>query len=445
MRIGIIGAGIAGLTVALRLTKAGNEVTLYEGASFLGGQASTFDVGGGRLEKGYHHLFTSDVDIIDLINELGLGSSLVWIDSSVGIFHGGKIYDFVTPKDLVKFTPLTLLSRIRLGLVTLYLRKYKNWKALEKHTASEWIRKYAGSGAYNVVWGPLLRGKFGSYFDKVGMPWLWGKMHTRFASRGTGLKGIQSEKLGYPMGSFAQIFEELETRITSAGGKIHLSTPVTNILIQDGEAKGILFTGSDGEEKTDFHDKILSTTPSYIFDKMVPSLPNNYSSKLKGVDYLSAILIILVLKRPFTNKYWLNIADRSIPFVGLIEQTNFVSPDLYGGKHVLYVSNYLDENNPLFHLSDIELLEEYIPHLKKINPLFDKSWIENWYYHRVSAAQPIIGKNYSARIPEHRTPVKNLYLANTTQIYPEDRGTNYSVRMGNLVADMIIADMDKDI
>ena len=167
MNIGIIGAGIAGLAAALRLTKAGHQVTLYEGAPFLGGQASTFDVGGGRLEKGYHHLFTSDVDIIDLIEELGLTDRLAWIDSSVGIFHGGKIYDFITPKDLIKFKPLSLFSRISLGFITLYLRRYKNWRSLEKYTASEWIKKYAGAGAYNVVWGPLLRGKFGSYFDKV--------------------------------------------------------------------------------------------------------------------------------------------------------------------------------------------------------------------------------------------------------------------------------------
>ena len=444
MNIGIIGAGIAGLAAALRLTKAGHQVTLYEGAPFLGGQASTFDVGGGRLEKGYHHLFTSDVDIIDLIEELGLTDRLAWIDSSVGIFHGGKIYDFITPKDLIKFKPLSLFSRIRLGLVTLYLRRYKNWRSLEKYTASEWIKKYAGAGAYNVVWGPLLRGKFGSYFDKVGMPWLWGKMHTRFASRGTGLKGMQSEKLGYPMGSFAEIFEDLERKITFAGGRINLSTPVRDILIENGQAKGVLIGDGDGKDVLEYHDKILSTTPSYIFDKLVPELPDHYSYKLKNVDYLSAILVILVLKRPFTNKYWLNIADRSIPFVGLIEQTNFVSPELYGGNKILYISNYLDENNPLFHFSESDLLEEYIPHLQKINPFFDKSWIEDWYYHKVSAAQPIIGKNYSERIPEHRTPIKNLYLANTTQIYPEDRGTNYSVRMGNLVADLILEDVDSN-
>lgn len=442
MRIGIIGAGIAGLTAALKLSNEGHEIILYEGAPFLGGQASTFDVGGGRLEKGYHHLFTSDTDIIDLINELGLESQLAWISSSVGIFYGGKIYDFVTPVDLLKFTPLSFIDRLRLGLVTLYLRRFKNWKSLENYTAAEWIRKFAGSKVYDVVWGPLLRGKFGSHYDKVAMPWFWGKIQTRFASRGKGLRGVQNEKLGYLMGSFGEIFESLEKRIVNEGGKIHLSTPVKSIIVENGKASGMVLQDVTGQELKESFDIVLATAPSYVFDRLVPSLPDDYADKLRSVNYLAAVLVILVLKKPFSNKYWLNIADRSIPFVGLIEQTNFVPSDLYGGNNILYISNYLDENNPLFHMNQEQLLEEYIPHLKKINPLFDMSWVHEYHYHKVAAAQPIIEKNYSERLPDHRTPIKNLYLANTTQIYPEDRGTNYSVRMGKRVADLIIEDIE---
>ena len=442
MRVGIIGAGAAGLAAAFTLSKAGHQVTVYEGAPFLGGQASTFDVGGGRLEKGYHHLFTSDVDIVDLIHELGLGSRMAWIESKVGIFHNGKIYNFVTPKDLLHFTPLSLLDRFRLGLVTLYLRRYKNWQELEPFVASDWIRKYAGKGVYDVVWGPLLRGKFGAHYDKVGMPWFWGKIQTRFASRGKGFKGMQKERLGYPIGSFAEIFEALSDRITQLGGSVNLSTPVRSIRVEDGTATGLEIQEADGNTATLAFDTILATTPSYVFPRLVPSLPQDYLDKLQKVDYLAAVLIILVLKEPLSSIYWLNIADRSIPFVGLIEQTNFVDPSLYGGKHILYIANYLGDDSPLFNMKDSDLLEEYIPHLKKINHRFDASWIEEWHYHKVAAAQPIIGINYSKQLPDHRTPINRLYLANTTQIYPEDRGTNYSVRMGKYVANMMMCDMN---
>ncbi|MBF8266760.1 MAG: amine oxidase [Dehalococcoidia bacterium] len=438
MKVGIIGAGATGLAAAYTLVKAGHEATVYEGDPFVGGQASTFDVGGARLEKGYHHLFTSDRDMVDLIHELGLGPKLAWIESKVGIFHGGKIYNFVSPTDLLRFTPLSPVDRLRMGLAILYLQRYKEWQKLERFTAAEWIRKYAGKGAYDVVWGPLLRGKFGAYYDKVGMPWFWGKIHTRFASRG---KGMQKERLGYPMGSFAEVFETLAERIVERGGEVNLSTPVRAITVEEGRATGLEARSAWGSTILRPFDAVLATTPSYVLPRLVSGLPQDYLEKLQGVKYLAAVLMVLVLKEPLSRLYWLNIADRSIPFVGLIEHTNYIESSHYGGKHILYISNYLGEDSPLFHMKDSQLLEEYIPHLKKVNPRFDPSWIEEWYYHRVEAAQPIAGANYSQHIPDHRTPVKGLYLANTTQIYPEDRGTSYSVRMGKRLAGMMMEDL----
>ena len=184
----------------------------------------------------------------------------------------------------------------------------------------------------------------------------------------------------------------------------------------------------------------MSTTPSFVFPKLVPKMPKEYENRLTTVQYMSAVLIILILDRPLTNVYWLNVADRSIPFVGLIEHTNMIDSSLYGGKHIVYLSNYLNIDHPLYQMDHKQLLAEYLPHIKKITPDFDESWIVKTYYHKVGAAQPIIGVNYSERIPGHRTPFENLYLANTTQIYPEDRGTNYSVRMGRDVAKLLLKD-----
>ena len=169
-------------------------------------------------------------------------------------------------------------------------------------------------------------------------------------------------------------------------------------------------------------------------------MPKEYEERLTTVQYMSAVLIILILDRPLTNVYWLNVADRSIPFVGVIEHTNMIDSSFYGGKHIVYLSNYLNIDHRLYQMDHKQLLEEYLPHIKKINPDFEESWIEKTYYHKVGAAQPIIGINYSQRIPSHKTPFEGLYLANTTQIYPEDRGTNYSVRMGREVAKLLLRD-----
>ena len=438
MKVGVIGAGATGLAAAYELGKLGHSVSVYERAPFLGGQASTFDVGGARLERGYHHWFTSDTDIIDLVEEIGLGHQIKWIESKVGTLSGGKIYNFVTPMDLLRFTPLSPPDRIRLGLVTLMVRRQKDWRSLERFTADAWLRKRAGKGPYEAFWGPMLRGKFGEdFYDRVGMAWVWGKIHTRFASRG---KGLSKEMLGYPIGSFGEIVDVLAERIREQGNEVHLSASVRRVIVEDGRVTGMeVDVPGEGASEKQF-DAVIATTPSFLFPRLVPPLPEDYLSRLTDVSYMAAVLVILVLDRPLSHVYWLNVADRSIPFVGVIEHTNLIDAEHYGGKHIVYLSNYLKTDHPLYRMEHEELLEEYLPHLRKINPGFDRSWIETSYHHRVDAAQPIIGPNYSDRIPDHRTPFKGVYLANTTQVYPEDRGTNYSVRMGRHVAGLVVED-----
>ena len=437
MRVGIIGGGVAGLAAAYHLTKEGHFAEVFEVAPFLGGQASTFDVFGGRLERGYHHLFVSDTEIADLIQELGLGGKLAWLESTVGFYHGGKIWDFASPMDLLRFKPLPFLDRIRVGFWTFILQKTKSYSKFEGVTARDWLSKRMGRRGYEVIWEPLLRGKFGEFYDKIGMTWIWNKVTLRVASR----KGAgQVEHLGYPMGSFGEVIEVLADRIAQQGGVIHTSASVTQIVEADGSATAMEVQLEGGETERREYDAIIATTPSYVFTRLAPAMPPEYQSKLENVDYLSAVLMVMVMDRPFTNKYWMNIADPNMPFVALIEHTNLIDKELYGGKHILYISNYPSRDNELYQMSGDELMDLFVPHLQKINPDFERSGVIEYHHHRVDGAQPIVGVNYGAGIPDHRTPVQGLYLANTTQIYPEDRGTNYSVRMGRQVARMVVDD-----
>jgi protoporphyrinogen oxidase len=437
MRVGIIGGGVAGLAAAYHLTKEGHFAEVFEVAPFLGGQASTFDVFGGRLERGYHHLFVSDTEIADLIQEIGLDDKLAWLESSVGFYHGGKVWDFASPMDLLRFKPLPFLDRIRVGLWTFILQKTKSYSKFEGVTAKDWLSKRMGRRGYEVIWEPLLRGKFGEYYDKIGMTWIWNKVTLRVASR----KGAgQVEHLGYPMGSFGEVIDVLAERIAQQGGVVHTSASVTQIIEADGSATAMDVKLEGGETERREYDAIIATIPSYVFTRLAPAMPPEYQSKLENVDYLSAILMVLVMDRPFTNKYWMNIADPGMPFVALIEHTNLIDKELYGGKHILYISNYPSRDNELYQMSGGELMDLFVPHLQKINPDFERSWVIEYHHHRVDGAQPIVGINYRAGIPDHRTPLKGLYLANTTQIYPEDRGTNYSVRMGRQVARMVVDD-----
>ena len=325
--------------------------------------------------------------------------------------YEGKIYDFVTPLDLLKYRPLSFTDRFKLGLSALKIKRIKDWKAIEGFTAVQWFQENVNRKVFESFWEPMLRGKFGEeQYREVGMAWVWGKMNTRFASR----KGIGKEMLGYPIGSFKEFFERLGETAILQGAEIHLDTPISRIRTSRNNVQGMeIGEGSKFER----FDAVIASTPSNIFEKITEVLTREYKSKLTGVDYMSAILLILVLDRPLSNIYWLNVADRSIPFVGVIEHTNLVAPSHYNGNHIVYLSNYLTAGSEYYRMNSDELLDAYLPHISKINPSFDRDWILEYHHHRIDGAQPIVGAHYSSRMPPHETGIDNLYLANTTPIF----------------------------
>lgn len=436
MRVGIIGAGLTGLTAAFELTKRGHSVTVWEKEKEVGGEAAAFDLGGHRLEKFYHHIFMGDKALIGLLAELGLASSLQWLPSHVGYYYGDKIHNFTTPMDLIRFSPLGLIDRFRLGLVSLYLQRYTHWQNFETVTAQEWLLKNAGKRSYEVIWGPLLRGKFGDSASQISMVWLWGRLRMRLGSR---RQGIGQERLGYLKGSFGRLGEALAQRVRDGGGAIQLGKPIKRLAIQEGRVKGAI--SATGEMFP--HDAIVATIPSPAFLSLVPEMPAEYAAKARQTRYLGALCLVLTLKNQFSPVYWLNIGDPSFPFVATIEQTNFVNPSEYGGKRILYVSNYLPASSPLYQMSADELVKHYLPHLQKINPQFDTGCIGEYHVFKGEHAQPIVPINYSQHIPAHDTPIKGLYLANTTQIYPEDRGMNQAVQLGLKVAGLVRETVEK--
>lgn len=428
MNIGIVGGGLAGLSAAYELSKKGHEVLVFERQPYLGGQASTFEVEGTRVERYYHHIFTGDADIIGLIEELGLQERMQWLASKVGFFYEGQIYDFVTPLDLVRFKPLSFLQRIRAGLVTLYLQRFGDWRALEDISAQEWIRRYAGRQAYEVIFAPLLRAKFGEYADQVTMAWLWSKFKYRVGSRS---KGMTRELLGYMAGSFQLLIDAMEEGITARGGQIVGGQPVERIVAEEGKIKVV-----QAEDSWPL-DRVIATVPSFVFVDIVPDLPGGYVDQLRQIQYQTCLCLVLKMKRSLSRIYWLNISDPAFPFVGAIEHTNLIPADGYNGKHILYLTHYVSRSDPLYSSSAEELLMRYAPSLKKINPAFDLEWVEAMWLYREDAAQPVITCGYSRRLPSFETPVDGLYLANTTQIYPQDRGMNYSVRLGRVASELV--------
>ncbi|OAI40056.1 hypothetical protein AYO38_06560 [bacterium SCGC AG-212-C10] len=430
MNVGIVGAGVAGLAAAKVLQEQGHHVTLFESRDEVGGQVVTFPVGGELLECFYHHIFTNDTTVVRYIEELGLGDKLRWIEPRNAHFVRGRMYPFVTPTDLVKFTAVPFISRARLGLAALWLRRQKDWKKYEGITARKWMERAVGKKGYAALWGPLLKGKFANHADEVGMVWLWGKVYLRFASRMSASK----EVLGYLEGSFRGYYSKLADLVTDRGGVIHLETPVERVVIENGKATGIVAGG-----ETHAFDAVLMTLPNILIKRIAPDLPKPYMDVLDRVRYQWATCLVLALDRPLSDIYWLSIGD-PLPFVACVEHTNFMPVERYGGNHVVYLSNYTSPDDPIVNMDADQVLEQYIAGIRKINPKFDTSWIREKWLFKDPGGQPIITTNYSRQIPDMRTGIHGLYLANTTQVYPEDRGQNYSLLLGEKAAGLIHED-----
>ncbi len=428
-RVAVIGGGLAGLVAADRLLGAGVPVTLFEKYPDAGGLVGIVTVGGTPLERYYHHLFTSDVDYVSFAKEFGFEKEILWLKSRMGFLSGGRLYDFGTPASLLGFKPLGLSGRLQFVLSTLKLRQSSDWKGLEGETAMGWMRKNGYGRALDAVWGPLLRQKYGRRAEDVGLVWLWGKITLRTRSRDeTGL----GERLGYVKGSFGRGVAAVLQRVRERGGDVRTSRPV-RIVKRSAGGFDVTFAGG-----TETFDLVLSTVAIPELLRLAPDLPEETRLRWSAISYCHALCPILELDRPLSPYYWLNVGDDAMPFGGVIEHTNFLPPSDYGGRHVVYLSNYVLPDDPKWKKRDEELWAEYLPALRVVNGAFDESWILAKQIGRAEYAQPIIVPNYSKLLPPLQTPVPGLWSACMAQTYPEDRGQNYAIRIGREAADAIV-------
>ncbi|MBP9818098.1 NAD(P)/FAD-dependent oxidoreductase [Candidatus Shapirobacteria bacterium] len=396
MKIAIVGAGLTGLVAGYRLSQKGHKVTIFEKSADVGGLAGGFEIGGTSLEKAYHHIFTTDKYIIELVEELGLTDKLKWYPEKTALYYDKTIYPFMGAMDLLKFKPLGFLDKVRLGLVKIWLEKNNNWQKYENQSAYEWMNKWCGKRAYKVIWEPLLRGKFHEKYKEVSMAWLWARIHTRG----------NSGKLGYFTGGFNIISQELAKRIKENGGKILLNHKllITNyeLLINNEELKKF--------------DKVLYTGPS------------------KEVEYLGAVCLVFTSKQSLSKFYWHNINDTKSPFLCFIQHTNLIDKNNYGGKNVYYLGVYVPHEHRNFGEKEELIVGEWFDYLKKIVPTFDKKMVEDKWLFRLKNAQHIVSSKY--KVPSAKLG-KNIFQANFAMIYPEDRGTNFAVREGEKIAKIL--------
>ena len=331
--VAVIGGGFCGLAAAYELGRRGVRATVLERDTEVGGLAGNFPAGGTRLEKFYHHWFTNDVHVMNLIAELGQSDQVLTRPTRTGTYYAHDFFKLSTPLDLLRFSPLPFFDRLRLGLLALRARRVKNWRALEDRTAANWLREMGGERVYRVVWEPLLQGKFGDLAEEVAAVWFWNKLKLRGGSRGRG----GAERLAYYRGGFAALADALAQAIRDQGGEIRTGAPVNGLRVRDGRV-----TGVTTPEATLAADAVVATPAlPVVADLVAPHASGEYVDGLRRIRYLANICVVLELDRSLSDIYWLNVNDPGFPFVGVIEHTNFEPASTYAGRHIVYLSRYL--------------------------------------------------------------------------------------------------------
>jgi len=431
----VVGAGFTGLSAALELCHAGKRVLVLEADDAPGGLAGTFEFRDGvRIEKFYHHWFNNDRFVPELAGKVGLGKEIVTLPSRTGMYYNGKRWRLSTPLDLLRFKPLRLIDRVRLGLLVFRVRQIKDWRSIEHLSIREWLEPLCGKEAFRVVWEPLIRAKFSIYADQISAVWFWKKLVLRGGTRDRN----GGEQLAYMKGGFGRFAHAIDEAVRRNGSEIRYGEQVTALHGANGTLEAVVTPSGRHSAKR------FLFTPAFpvIADIFGEHANAKTQARWRRVNYLGNLCLVLQLDRSLSDTYWLNVNDPGFPFVGVIEHTNFDSPENYEHRRVVYLSRYLTPDDPLWSYADPNYLEYAVEHIKRMFPEFDTSWILDYRIWRARFAQPITERGYSSYVPDHATPFDNAMISTMAHIYPEDRGTNYAIREGMAAARRIEACLD---
>jgi len=424
MKIGIIGAGFSGLSAGYYLQKKGHSVTIFEKDPYPGGLAVGFKSKKWKwsLEKHYHHWFTNDKYILDLAAEIKY--PVITKRPKTSIYLDKKTIRLDSPIDVLLFSPLSLMDRIRMGTTLAFFKYNPFWKPLEKFNASKILPKLMGKKPYQLIWEPLFINKFGIYKNSISLAWFWARITKRTPS------------LSYPKKGYLDFALTLSKKITQHGGKISYTVSIKTIE-QNGTKIKVNYNNT-----SEFFDKVIVTLPAFSFLQITKGLPETYKKNLLKLRGLGAINLIMKLKEPFLtdNTYWLNICKKNAKIMSIVEHTNFINKKYYNKEHIVFLGNYIPSNHKYMKMTALELLNEYDSLLAEIKPNYRKTLLGLEIF-KTPFAQPIIPLNYSKKVPKTETPIKNLYLVNMQQVYPWDRGTNYAVALGKKIAQKIAREM----
>jgi len=407
---------------AMTLLKRGHDVDIYERDDRIGGMSASFDFDGLEIERYYHFICKTDYPLFRLLDELGLSDRLRWTDTKMGFFYNGRLYKWGTPLALVTFDGLDLISKIRYGLHAMYTKSIKDWGALDRILATTWIRRWVGTRAYNVLWKSLFDLKLFEHTDEISAAWIGTRIKRVALSR----RSLLQETMGYLEGGSSTLLRAMERFILERGGRIHLKSGIERINVTDGRVDSIVING-----EAQSVDAVISTAPIQYVPRLVPGLPADFVAKISAIKNIPVACVILKLKQPLSENFWMNINDPAIEIPGVIEYSNLnqMSPS------ILYAPFYMPKTNAKWERTNDQLIDEVVGYLGKINPAFSPDWVLARHCHRYEFAQAICPPGFYDMLPPMKTPIAGLYMADTSYYYPEDRSINESIHVANALVD----------
>ena len=410
-----------GLAVAYQLAKDGHEPVVFEADDRVGGMTATFDFNGLEIERYYHFHCISDHAFLTMLDELNIQDKMHWVETKMGYWYQNRLQAWGNPLALLSFKGLGWVAKFRYGLHAFLSTKRNNWKPLDHVEASDWIRRWVGAEAYEVLWRRLFDYKFYDHVGNLSAAWIWSRIRRIGRSR----YSLFREKLGYLQGGSKTLLQAMSGAIESHGGVIRLRTPVTKVVIDQGQVAGVEVHG-----QVEAFDKVISTIPLPYVPRVMPDLPTDVLKKFKALKNIAVVCVIAKIARPLTENFWLNTNDPEMDIPGLVEYTNLQPLD----KHIVYVPFYMPGEHPKFADADEVFIQKVKRYLQKINPALAGSDFLDVRASRYRYAQPICDPGYLERLPPVALPVNGLWVADTSYYYPEDRGISESIGFGRQMA-----------
>lgn len=422
--VAVLGAGVMGLACASELLKKGYRVDIFEADNRIGGMSAHFDFNGLSIERYYHFICKTDHDLFACLEDFGIADKLHWVDTKMGYFYDGKLYKWGNPAALLAFPELDLISKLRYALHAFISTRRSNWSKLDKKEASYWIRQWIGAKAYKVLWEKLFSLKFYGYKDNLSAAWIW----TRIKRIGLSRRSLMQEQLGYIEGGSETLLNCFQKEIEKRGGRIHLGSPVQEVLVEKNRVSGVRI---NGESRA--YDIVVSTAPLPYVPKLIPALSGDDKEKYQNIHNIAVVCVIFKLNRAVTENFWLNVNDDRMDIPGIIEFSNLRPTE----ANIVYVPYYLPQHHPKFQLSDEAFKIEAKVCLRMIQPDLAEEDITDIHVSRYRFAQPICPPGFLATLPPIKSSIDNLFIADTSYYYPEDRSITESVKLGKHIAGMI--------